>query len=95
MVAGYIFKAEWRMHWADFWGDSKSRAWDNRNGIIRNAGIERAFDSGRITIYEKDSVLRFHVLDPHLRNEDRRVDGAGEISWPCSRDRWGYDICRH
>jgi HNH endonuclease len=64
---GHIFKQEWRSHWTTLWGEEKERAWDVRNGILWNRAIERAFDDGRITVYEQDTALKFHVLDPLLK----------------------------
>ena len=42
------------------------QAGDPRNGILWNLAIEHAFDTGRLTIYEDDGHLRFHILDGGL-----------------------------
>src|SRR5579859_2088285 len=63
LVAGHIFKHEWRPFWKSFWGDSTERSWDPRNVLILNYAVENAFDQGKIAVYEEDSDLKWHILD--------------------------------
>ena len=63
LVAGHIFKHEWRPFWKSFWGDSTERSWDPRNALILNYAVENAFDQGKIVVYEENGDLKWHILD--------------------------------
>jgi len=77
VVAGHLWKAEWKPRWETFWGADSNHASDPRNGILWNRAIESAFASGRITIYEDQGTLKWYVWDPTLRSIKLAADLMG------------------
>jgi hypothetical protein len=77
LVAAHLWKNEWKGHWDSFWGDIKSNSSDPRNGMIWNRAVESAYDNGRITVYEDEGTLKWHVWDPSLQKIKIAADLMG------------------